>query len=95
MYTLYFSVNLSSYFNSASSLMNLQSVDICVSEYRFMQLLLFLSRSIGCVSGGAGGCGKGLRCEKTQGQKILINRAEFPPSVASIVGQASDVNRYL
>jgi len=41
--TLYFSVNLSNYFNSDSSPMTLQSVGICVSEYRFMKLLLFLS----------------------------------------------------
>jgi hypothetical protein len=32
--------------------MTLQSVGICVSEYRFMKLLLFLSRPTGGVTGG-------------------------------------------
>jgi hypothetical protein len=32
--------------------MTLQSVGICVSECRFMKLLLFLSRPTACISGG-------------------------------------------
>ena len=49
---MYFSVNLSNYFNSDSSPMTLQSVGICVSEYRFRQLPLFSSsRRVGvCVA---------------------------------------------
>jgi hypothetical protein len=45
---------LEDYFNSDNSPMTLQSVGICVSGYRFMKLLLFLSHPTVCVTGGWG-----------------------------------------
>jgi hypothetical protein len=50
--------------------MTLQSVSICVSEYRFMQLLLFLSQPTACVRSLAGEptheTEKGFRSEPVQ-----------------------------
>ena len=79
--TLYFGVNLSNYFTSDSSPMTLQSVGICVSEYRFMQLLLFLSRPTVCVTGAGASVDSAWEQEKLEARKMLaVGAAESPAS---------------
>jgi hypothetical protein len=89
IHTLYFSVNPSNYFNSDSSPMTLQSVGICVSEYRFMKLLLFLSRPTLCVDFTQADvdstclhCAAGTRGSRKNSKRgiLLENRTESPPS---------------
>jgi len=62
--------------------MTLQSVGICVSEYRFMQLLLFLSRPTVCVTGA--GVDSAWEQEKLEARKMLaVGATESPASSAS------------
>jgi hypothetical protein len=95
IHTLYFSVNLSNYFNSDSSPMTLQSVGICVSEYRFMQLLLFLTRPTVCVTGAGAGVDSAWEQEKLEARKMLENAAESPASSARCVGRFNFLLRLL
>jgi len=67
--------------------MTLQSVSICVSEYRFMQLLLFLSRPTARVSSLAGEptheTEKGFRSEPVQNPGPTSRPAGSAPAFAA------------
>jgi hypothetical protein len=65
--------------------MTLQSVGICVSEYRFMQLLLFLTRPTVCVTGAGAGVDSAWEQEKLEARKMLENGDESHLSSARFV----------
>ena len=51
--------------------MTLRSVGICVSEYRFMQLLLFLSCPTVCVTGAGASVDSACEQKKLEARKML------------------------